>query len=274
VNVIAVIMLSIMGLLAVAPATKDKPPSPSAKAAPPLTKFQRQRLENFKNSAPADEYFGKMKMSFLGINNTFHDATIMSGEHTVDHGIVTKVSFADDALQDWSKRYPHDPQLARTYFLAIRSEQRIWLQPNQERAWIYMRRIVALFPATYFGKLIKKDMEIGYTEHYYGEAVACATPTPAPVVTPEAVAATEAPRKGRAKVTPTPEPTATPTPEPAATPEPRPTPRELAKGVKAQVEIPPCVPPPSPSPTPAPDTETPAAVASPSTASTPHPHRR
>jgi hypothetical protein len=248
VNVIALLMLTAMGPLAVAPTpaphAKESAPKShtTAKAAAPLSKYQRMREELFKNSAPADEYFGKMKMSYLGINNTFHDATIMSGEHTTNSGIVTKVRFAEDALTDWERRYPHDPQLARTYFLAIRSEQRIWLQPNQERAWIYMNRITKLFPDTYFGKLVKKDLVIGYTEHYYGEAQMCATPAPAvAVATP---APTEKPGRGRgAKDIPTQAPTVAPTPEPTAIPVPQPTPHAIAKGLKVQVEIPPCTPP-------------------------------
>jgi hypothetical protein len=41
-----------------------------------------------------------MKLSFLGINNTFRDASITAGEHTVDPALVDKVMPADDALRD------------------------------------------------------------------------------------------------------------------------------------------------------------------------------
>jgi hypothetical protein len=241
-------MLTVMGQVVAAPATPAKAPTPAPKtkaeakttSSSALSKYQRERLEAFKNSAPADEYFGKMKMSYLGMNNTFHDATIMSGLHTTNPGIISKVAFAEDALADWERRYPHDPQLARTYYLAIRSEQRIWLEPNQQRAWIYMNRIVKVFPNSYFAKQVKKDMAIGFTEHYYGEAQMCATPAPAVAVA--SATPTEDPRRGRGKeAAATPQPTTAPTPEP--TPSTAPTPRVLAKGLKAQVETPPCVPP-------------------------------
>jgi hypothetical protein len=247
VNVIAVIMLSIMSLVAVVPGAEHKSPSPPAKSSPPLTKYQRERLAKFKVSAPADEYFGRQKMSYLGINNTFHDTAISAGDHTVDPSIMNKVAAADEAMEDWARHFPHDPQLARTYFLAIRSEQKIWVQQNQLKAWIYMNRVATLFPDTYFGKLVKKDIAIGFTEHYYAEPVPCATPTPVATAMP-ATLATAAPRKGRSKATPTPEPTAPPTPEPTATPEPSPTPRAIAKGLKVQIETPACVQPPAPSP--------------------------
>ena len=49
-----------------------------------LTKWQQHVQEMFKNSAPADEYFGRMKLSYLGMNNTFRDSAISSGDHTTD----------------------------------------------------------------------------------------------------------------------------------------------------------------------------------------------
>jgi hypothetical protein len=270
VNLIAVIMLNITGLLAVAPVTTAKAAPVAAKSPPPMSKYQRAMQERFHNSAPADEYFGKMKMSYLGINNTFHDASISAGQHTTEHWIINKVDLADDALQDWSKHYPHDPQLARTYFLAIEIQKKIWLQPNQERAWIYMNRMVTLFPDTYFGKLVKKDMAIGFTEHYYGEPVPCATPQP-PAPTPEAVA-TEAPRRGRGKAAPTPEPTVAPTPPPTMTPQPQPTPRVIKDHLKVQVEIPPCVAPPTPNPAAMPASSSGPAMTQPLPSGSPAPH--
>jgi hypothetical protein len=261
VNVIAMalVMLSIATMLAAAPTAKQASPSPT-KSSAPLSKWQRQQLEKFNNSAPADEYFGRMKLSYLGMNNTFHDAAIMSGDHTIDRNIVRRVEDADNALSEWAKKFPHDPQLARTYFLAIGAEKRIWLKPNQERAWIYMNRIVQLFPTSYFGKLVKKDLAIGFTEHYYADPVPCATPTPTPTPTPTetpTASPTPEPRRGRRPAptpspSPTPEPTPPPTPEPTQTPIPRPTPSVIAKGLKVQIEIPPCVPPATPSPSPSP----------------------
>lgn len=270
-KLIAVLMLNIMGLLAVAPAPAAKQEPTPAKSSPPLSKYQRDRLEKFHNSAPADEYFGKMKMSYLGINNTFRDASISSGQHTQERWIINKVDLADDALQDWSKHFPHDPQLARTYFLGIQIQKKIWVRQNQERAWIYMNRMVTLFPDTYFGKLVKKDMAIGFTEHYYADPVPCATAQPTVEPTP-AAAATEAPRKGRGKATPTPEPTAPPTAAPTTTPEPQPTPRVIKDKLKVQVEIPACVAPPTPSPAAIPAASAGPAMTQPLPSGSPAPH--
>src|SRR5581483_7718036 len=91
-------------------------------------KWAHASCEEYHSSAPGDEYFGRMKLSYLGINNTFHDEAIRSGAYTLDQGIITKITFADDALRAWSAKYPGDPQLARSYFLAIEAFSRVYTQ--------------------------------------------------------------------------------------------------------------------------------------------------
>lgn len=262
-------MLSLLSVAVAAASTSTKPVAPvPAKSAAPVSKYERAHRDLMNISAPADEYFGRMKMSFLGIDNTLRDASKTAGEHTTDPSVVAKVALAEDALKDWERRYPRDPQLGRSYYFAISVEKKIWVKANQDQAWSYMNRIAEVFPNTYFGKLVKREIALGFTEHYYAEAVAC--PTPSPTATPEptrvplpVATVTVAPRtsRGRPAATPSPVPTPMPTPTPSPTPDPTPTPSpaptQVAKGLKAQVLTPPCVEPPSPSPVP---TATPAAV--------------
>ncbi len=122
------------------------------------------------------------------------------------------MALAEDALKDWEKRYPRDPQLGRSYYLAISVEKKIWVQANQQQAWAYMNRVATVFPNTYFGKLIKREIAIGFTEHYYAAAVPCATPSPSPTPQPTAVpvsvaTATPAPSTNRRRPAATPSPT-------------------------------------------------------------------
>lgn len=189
-------------------------------------------------------------MSYLGINNTFHDEYIRAGDYTTDSNVINKVNFADEALQAWAQKYPGDPQLARSYFLAIRMYKKIYIKSYQDKAWQYMHTLTSpTFASTYFGKLEKTDMAKGFTEHYFANAELCPTPEP-----------TETPGPPSKRPTPTPSPTATP--EPTATPAPTPTPRPGSP--KVDVIQPPCVKP-SPveeSPTPAPSNfPSPAATA-------------
>ena len=70
--------------------------------------------------APADEYFGHMKLSILGINNIVHDTKLRESfdpAHAADN--FTKLSFAEDALEDWAAKYPQDNWLpGKAYYMS------------------------------------------------------------------------------------------------------------------------------------------------------------
>jgi hypothetical protein len=164
-------------------------PTPTSSAAT-LTKFQREKLEKMKHSAPADEYFGKMKLSFLGINNTFRDQAVRAGDHTIDGSVISRVELANDSLRDWRRKYPLDPQLARSLFLGAKVYLKIWTTAAQTQAAALLIELRNKFPTTFFGKQAKSSLKKGFTMHVYAEAQPCivtpdmATPTPAPIPTP------------------------------------------------------------------------------------------
>lgn len=224
----AAVALGLVGSVAAAPATHPSPkktdaPAANKKAAPKLSKWQQHVLEVLKEAAPGDEYFGKMKMSYLGINNTFHDDAIRAGSYTTDPRLVSHVGWADEALTVWAKKYPGDPQLARSYFLAFQFYRKVWTQDGQQKAWTYANNVIHKWPSSFFGKALKKDLSIGFTEHYFATPVECTTlvppsalpssspSTPAPTPTPTAAA-------GQPKVEILPVPCFTPSPSPAPLP--------------------------------------------------------
>lgn len=222
------------------PTKKAADPHP---APPRLSKWQQHVLQVMHDAAPGDEYFGRLKLSYLGINNTFHDEAIRAGAYTTDPRIISKVAFADEALQAWSQKYPRDPQLARSYFLGFQMFRKIWTQEYQQRALDYANLVVKKFPASFFAKTLRSSLKVGYTEHYF------AVPVPCGVV----VEATPTPSGRRGAATPAPTPTETPTPEPTATPAPG--------QPKVEILPVPCLTP-TPSPTPSP-TPTPTPTATP-----------
>ncbi|HET9392370.1 MAG TPA: hypothetical protein VFO29_02425 [Candidatus Rubrimentiphilum sp.] len=227
----------ILGSVAAAPTSKPpSKPAPKKPSSPAVSKFRQHQLDMMKISAPGDEYFGRLKMSYLGIENTFHDESIRAGAYTTDSHIISQVDFAEEALRQWYQRYPKDPQLPRAYFLAYAMYHKTWTLPGQTKAWQYLHIIAARWPKSYFGKLVQKDL-VGFTEHYFMEPQPC--PTQAP---------TESPSPGSRRRPPTPSPSPSPTPEPTATPSPAP-------GQPAVEILPvPCYTPipPTPSPTPVP----------------------
>jgi hypothetical protein len=149
----------------------------------------RPALPAIKGAAPADEYFGKMKMSYLGIDNSLRDAYIMAGEHTTYPQIIQKVFWAENALLDWQHRYPNDPQLPRSLFFLAGAYLKIWTSDGQSHALLYVSELRDRYGSTYFGKLIKADLAKGLTLHVFAAAQPCApiadepTPTPAPMPT-------------------------------------------------------------------------------------------
>ncbi len=80
--------------------------------------------------APADEYFGRYRLSVLGIANVLRqaDERLAEGANTVslEDG---PLALAVDAIHDWEAHYPNDPGIARDL---IRLEN-VYLHAGTER---------------------------------------------------------------------------------------------------------------------------------------------
>ncbi len=230
----AVTAACVLGSVAAAPTSKPpSKPAPRRPKPPAVSRFRQHQLDMMRVSAPGDEYFGRLKLSYLGVDNTFRDESIRAGAYTTDSHIISQVNFAEDALRDWYNRYPKDPQLPRSYFLAYAMYRKIWTQPGQVKAWQYLHIIAARWPGSYFGKLVKKDM-VGFVEHYFLEPAPCPSEAPAESPAPG----------GRRRAAPTPSPTPTPVPSPTPT---------VGPGQPSVEQLPvPCYTPVPPTPSPAP----------------------
>jgi hypothetical protein len=221
------------------------------------SKWAHLQCEEFNSSAPGDEYFGRMKMSYLGIDNTYKDGAISAGAYTIDPRLIAKLDFATEALRRWAAKYPNDPQLARSYFLGVQVLRKVYTQPEQQTTWVFIQLLVTKYGNTYFGKVMKGSLAQGFTEHWFALAQICptplppgvmpseepeASPTPSPapghpaidVITPPCVQPSTAPDLGVPGTTTLPEPSGSPAalPEPsespAALPEPSESPAALA----------------------------------------------
>jgi hypothetical protein len=282
--------LAIMGIALTSPGTGRAAPAATASPNPAKndpcgetkSKWEHLHCEQFNNSAPGDEYFGRMKISYLGIDNTFKDGAISAGAYSTDPRLISKLMSADEALHKWEQKYPNDPQLARSYFFGEQVFRKIYTQDGQRIAWQYITILTHKYGNTYFGKTLKASLaKDGFTEHWIGEAQPCptplpkgvmpettpsatATPSPAPgqpaidVITPPCVQATATPPSfmypvGTMSPSASPSPTATmkPTPTPKSTPTPKPSPSPVTSyppGYKSPGALPDLTPSPSPSP--------------------------
>lgn len=130
--------------------------------------------------APADEYFGRLKMSILGIGNVIRDQTKKyDARPDLLENELGAVNFAVDAIRDWERKYPHDPWIAKSLFALERFYNRIPTDECREQARATMVWLVRDFPNTWYGRTGKQELAEGKV----GDAVAA----------PVAAAAEEAP---------------------------------------------------------------------------------
>jgi hypothetical protein len=72
------------------------------------------RAATMRDLAPADEYFGQLRMSVLGIRNELNglERRASSGDRNVA-AMSGKLAMVDDAMRDWRVHYPRDTWLPR-----------------------------------------------------------------------------------------------------------------------------------------------------------------
>jgi len=67
--------------------------------------------------APADEYFGKLKMSILGIRNVIKDQGLKVDVFPEKaDSTLNSIALAEDAVHDWQHKYPCDNWLPGTIY--------------------------------------------------------------------------------------------------------------------------------------------------------------
>jgi hypothetical protein len=89
-----------------------QPPKTAAKAQPPKTVAKAAPKCRV---APADEYFGKLKMSILGIRNTIKDQGLkIDVDPTKAPSTSNAIALTEDAIRDWQHKYPCDTWLPGT----------------------------------------------------------------------------------------------------------------------------------------------------------------
>jgi hypothetical protein len=165
--------------------------------------------------APADEYFGRMKLSILGIGNIMHDTKLREAydpAHASDN--YTKLAFAEDALEDWAAKYPQDTWLpGKAYYMS----HEFWAMntPDGDRAAERCRALLLTRFATSRYSLRahtevasmfqpKATTAIASTASTASGTTAASGVNPASATTATAVSSGSAPATGAAPPTPAP----------------------------------------------------------------------
>ena len=122
-RLIACVSLVAAATTAAVPSTAPVKPAPKApiKAAPTPGNGQPSKAVAKARPkcrvAPADEYFGKLKMSILGIRNTIKDQGLkIDVDPNAAPSTSNAIALTEDAIRDWQHKYPCDTWLPGTLF--------------------------------------------------------------------------------------------------------------------------------------------------------------
>jgi hypothetical protein len=111
-------------------AAKAKPTAkPTSSAQSGAAKQQAARHAAMMLLAPADEYFGPLKQSILGIRNTLRD---MGSRYDANHNsapqTLSSAALTEASIRDWERKYPRDHGVP----IAILSLQRLYAKIDTE----------------------------------------------------------------------------------------------------------------------------------------------
>ncbi len=109
--------------------------------------------------APADEYFGRLKMSILGIRNTIKDEGLRIDADIAQGATVVKsCAFTEDALHDWEKKYPQDSWIPHALFTLERVYAKVDSDEARAKAKATMVWLVHDFPRSPDARIGKLEL--------------------------------------------------------------------------------------------------------------------
>lgn len=131
--------------------------------------------------APADEYFGRQKISTLGIDNLIHDTDAReSFDPDLASRLYTPLSAAEDALEDWAAKYPHDTWIPKRAYLLSHLFWRMH-SPEADAAAERCRSILfKYFPTNKYATLAHKETEATWVAAQTAQPAAPASPIAMP----------------------------------------------------------------------------------------------
>lgn len=138
--------------------------------------------------APADEYFGKLKMSVLGMRNTIADLG-RRADYSPEkaESVFASTDYLEDAIHDWQKKYPHDSWLPRYVFNLAHLYAKVPSDEGRNRAKKTMAWLVEGFPRSQQAKVGREELASGSVGAPAAPPASGATPVtnnPAPQISP------------------------------------------------------------------------------------------
>jgi hypothetical protein len=110
--------------------------------------------------APADEYFGRLKMSILGIRNQLHDLSLrlqFSPDKSED--LLGSAAMVEDAMRDWEHKYPADPWLPKSVYELTSLYANVHTEHGQTDATRCLRWLLGRYGRTRYGSLARTQIK-------------------------------------------------------------------------------------------------------------------
>jgi len=127
--------------------------------------------------APADEYFGPLKQSVVGMRNSIRElGWNYDVNHDIWHQTFVSALLTERAVRDWVKKYPHDGQIPRTIFLLQRLYTKVLSQESRDHAHAIAQWLLVSYAKSPQARQLRKTLAV--------EQLA-PLPSPTPSLSPE-----------------------------------------------------------------------------------------
>jgi len=163
------------------PAAADNTAPPAKKpvksvSVAPSSQRDAQRMAALKLLAPADEYFGPLKMSILGIRNTIKDLGLRYDvNHDLGKTMVSSVALTEAAIRDWEHKYPRDRDVPRAMYFLQRLYAHVLDDQAHLKAQMVAKWLFADYPTSEQARVLHRDL---------AAEAAAPVPTAAPAAQP------------------------------------------------------------------------------------------
>ena len=179
----AVLALSLPAIVplaspAAAPARTTARPASKTHTAKPRPRGAGGYHPRYTN-APADEYFGRLGMSILGVRNKVKDLGLDADLHPEhDRAILNGAVWVEDAMRDWARKYPFDRWLPRYAFALEQMYEEIPGDEAHKRAIKQLGYITAYFPQTVYARVGRAMLAMGVPAAPRAQGSVAAEPIP------------------------------------------------------------------------------------------------
>jgi hypothetical protein len=104
--------------------------------------------------APADRYFGQLQMSILGVRNSLHDLALRIAARPEEADqVYGKTVLVEDALHDWSQKFPNDPWLPKYLYSLAELYRKIDTEDARVRKNDTLDWLIASYPTSDYAKM-------------------------------------------------------------------------------------------------------------------------